>query len=121
MRDLTIRDLLDLVIADVPKGPERIEKMFEWHFERVKTAAQWTLGAAASVVVASMVPLLKAELLLTWWQTVLLILSALGTASYGVLRLWQLRILHREFVAALRLHAELKEMRSFFLKYREIR
>jgi hypothetical protein len=95
--------------------------MFEWHFDRVKTKAQWILGAAASLFVSSLIPFIKAELHLTWWQTTLLFLLAAGTASYGVYRLWQLRTLHREFVAALKLHCEIKEMRPFFFRYREVR
>ena len=55
MRDLTIKDLLDLVVADVPDAPGRIQKIFEWHFDRVKTMAQWILGAAASLFVTSLI------------------------------------------------------------------
>lgn len=121
MRELTVKDLLDLIVADVPDAPGRIQKVFEWHFERVKTTAQWVLGAAASLFVSSLIPFFKAELQLSWWQTLLLFLSAAGTASYGIYRLWQLRTLHREFVAALKLHSEFKQMRPFFLRYRALR
>jgi len=121
MRDLTVKDLLDLVVADVPDASGRVQKIFEWHFDRVKTIAQWVLGAAASLFVSSLIPFFKAELKLTWWQILLLFLSAAGTASYGIYRLWQLRSLHREFVTALKLHCELKEMRPFFLRYRATR
>lgn len=65
VHDLTVKDLLDLVVADVPDASGRIEKIFEWHFERVKTTAQWVLGAAASLFVSSLIPFFKAELQLT--------------------------------------------------------
>ena len=121
MRTLTIRDLLDLVVADVPDAPGRIQKIFEWHFDRVKSNAQWVLALAASLFVSTLIAYSKAELRVSLWQASLLFAVTAGTASYGLLNLWKLRTLHKEFIAALRLHCEFSKMRPFFLRYRTLR
>jgi sterol desaturase/sphingolipid hydroxylase (fatty acid hydroxylase superfamily) len=119
MRDLSITHLIDLVVAEVPDAEERIQKMFEWHFERVMTLSRWILGAAASLVIAVLAAFFKAELQLACWQTGLIVLAALATGTYGVYRLWELRSVHRQFIAALKLFCELKEIRPFLIRYRE--
>ena len=119
MFDLSIRDIIDLVTAQVPDAEARIQKVYEWHFERVKTTSQWILGAAASLFIAVLVAFFKAELKLVWWQNALIALFAIGTGTFGIYRLWQLRSIHRQFIAALKIYCEFKEIRSFLSRYRE--
>lgn len=119
MRDLRMKELIDLVVAEVPDAETRIQKMFEWYFERVKVTSQWILAAAASLSFSVLAAFLKAESQLLWWETTLIILLALGTATYGVYRLWQLRSLNSQFVATLRLYCEFKKMKAFITRYRE--
>lgn len=118
MRDLSIKDLVDLVVADVPDGGDRIQKMYDWHFDRVMRTSQWILGIAASLFLSLAVSLFRAELQLPVWQIALVVVGALGTATYGLYRQWQLRSVHRQFVAALKLYCELKEMAPFIARYR---
>ncbi len=119
MRNLSMKELIDLVVAEVPDAETRIQKMFEWYFERVKITSQWILGATASLFISVLVAFFKAELQLVWWKTALIILFALSTATYGVYRLWQLRSLNSQFVATLKLYCEFKKMKTFITRYRE--
>ena len=118
MKDLRVKDLVDLVVADVPDASDRIETMFKWHHDRVMRTSQWALGLSASLTVALGVVVFRAELQLAWWQMVLVVAAALGTAAYGLYRQWQLRSIHRQFVSALKLYCELKEMAPFIARYR---
>ena len=119
MRELSMKELIDLVVAEVPEAETRIQKMFEWHFERVKITSQWVLAATASLSISVLVAFFKAELKLVWWQTTLIVFLAVATATYGVYCLWQLRSLNRQFVAALKLYCEFKRMKTFLFEYRK--
>jgi hypothetical protein len=118
LRDLRIKDLVDLVAADVPDAEDRIEKMFDWHYDRCMRMSQWALGASVSLVVALAVVFFRAELKLACWQTGSVVAAAFGTAAYGLFRQWQLRSMHRQFVGALKLYRQLKEMAPFIARYR---
>jgi hypothetical protein len=83
------------------------------------TLSQWILGATASLVIAVIAAFFRAEMQLACWQTGLVVVAALGTGTYGVYRLWELRSVHRQFVAALGLFCELKRIRPFLVRYRE--
>jgi hypothetical protein len=119
MTTLTFSDLLDLVEAEVPDTEKRIEQIFEWHFDRVKIIIQGTFGFTAGVLIALIVALFKNEIQIVWWGTMLIILSSLLPAIYGIFRLWQIRLVHHEFVTSLRLYSELREMRSFLIRYHQ--
>lgn len=119
MKDLTLKELVDLVISEVPDSYERLEKMFEWHFERDMSVVKWSLGAGASVSVAVFATLIKGELIMNVWQASAVAASALASFTYGVYRLRQLRNIHRQFVAALKLHSQLVQIRPFLKTYRD--
>jgi hypothetical protein len=118
VRDLRIKDLVDLVAADVPDAEDRIEKMFDWHHDRSMKMSQWALGASVSLVVALAVVFFRAELRLACWQIGLVVAAAFGAAGYGLFRQWQLRSIHQQFVGALKLYRQLKEMAPFITRYR---
>src|SRR5437763_6347386 len=67
MRDLTIRDLIDLVLSETADPAERIQKMFEWHFDRAKTIVTWWLGAASSIVIALIATYFSEKSRLSGW------------------------------------------------------
>ena len=119
MRELRIRELIDLVVAEVPEAEIRIQKMFEWHFERGKITSQWILGIAASLFISLLIAFFRGELRLVWWQTTLIMLSAPGASTYGIYRLWQLRSINRQFVSTLKLYSEFKRIKTFLIAYRK--
>ena len=121
MRDCTIRDIIDLVVAEVPEPEARLEKMFEWHFQRVQTIAHWFLTTTAALLVAVLVGAFGADWQLSLWQTGLILLCAIATASYGLYLLWKLRALAAQFVASLKLLSEFRSIRPFLLRYRNER
>ncbi len=50
MQDISIRELIDLVTAQVSDSESRIQRVYEWHFEREMTICKWVLGVAVSLV-----------------------------------------------------------------------
>lgn len=121
MKDISIRDLADLVVSEVPEADSRIEKVFDWHFQRDTMVTKWILGAAASLAVSILIAFFKAEISPNWWQTCFLIALPVGTSSYGFYRLVHMRSIHRQFVSALRIYNDLKRIKPFISKYRETR
>ena len=118
MKDISIRDLTDLVGAEVEQANGHLEKMFDWHFQRDVMIVKWVLGAAASLAIALLIALVKAEILVTWQQAALLASLPLAASSYGLYRLVRLRSIHRQFVAALSIHAQLERIGPFIRRYR---
>lgn len=121
MKDITLKELVDLAVADISEPNDRIEKMFEWHFERELTITKWLLGAAASIFVAMLISYYKQEFNVSTWQIILGIIIVLASFSYGIYRLWRLRNIHKQFVSALKLLKELTNIAPFLQAYRSLR
>lgn len=113
-------DLLDLVEAEVDEAESKITKMFDWHYDRVKTTAQWILGAAASLVISLVIAYSKDELAVSNLAAALMLGAAVVFLGVGIFRMWRLSKLQREFVAALSLLSKVKRIRSFVVRYREM-
>lgn len=121
MRDVSINDLADLVISDIPEPDKRIEKMFDWHFARDLEVTRWVLGVAATVGGALLIAVFKSEISANWWQVLLLTAIPALTASYGFFRLIRARSIHRQFVVALHIHSKLRRIRPFLMRYNQAR
>ena len=119
MKDLTLKELEDLVISELPDSEKHIQQMFDWHFQRDMTITKWVLGAAASLFIAVLIAFFRGELTVAWWQPAIVILSSILSFIYGISRLIQMRNLHKQFVSSLRLLTELKKILPFIKKYRE--
>ena len=59
MKTIQLRQLIDLVAGDVNDSESRIEKVFEWRFERDLVVVRWLLGIAASLALAVVVAFLR--------------------------------------------------------------
>jgi O-antigen/teichoic acid export membrane protein len=107
MEDLRIRDLIDMVASGVADIEEHIRQMYDWHFERGMTAAKGTVGLAASLLIAVVVAYLQQQIKADLWVTIVGLIFAVATATYGVYRYQKLRDLPREFSASLSLYRDL--------------
>ena len=118
MRDISIRELIDLVTAQVSDSESRIQRVYEWHFEREMTICKWVLGLAVSLGLSLLVALFKPGSTVSSWQAVVWAVSIIFTAAYGLFRLQRMRAIHKQFIASLRIHAELSKVGPFLRKYR---
>ncbi|EPY7708301.1 hypothetical protein ACN1JM_000342 [Bacillus pacificus] len=121
MKDLSIQEIVELVIAETPDAEDRIQKMYEWHFESVKSLSQWCLGASVSIIVGFFVALFKSATSNepSWWQVLLVIILVSSTACYGLYLKWKLKSINKQYVSALKLFAEVKEIKTFISRYWE--
>ena len=118
MLDLKIKDIIDLVDAEINDPDVQIQKIFDWHFEKVKLITQISVGAAASLFVAVTITFIsndKIELI----PAIVLILLALSSALFGIYRLFKLKKYHRQYLTALKLFHDFEKIRPFIKIYRE--
>ena len=118
MQDISIRELIDLVTAQVSDSESRIQRVYEWHFEREMTICKWVLGLAVSLGLSLLVALFRSGSTVSFWQTIGWVVSIIFTVAYGLFRLRRVRAIHKQFIASLRLHAELSKVGPFLRKYR---
>jgi hypothetical protein len=121
VRALKVADVLDLAAAQSDEAEDRLQKIFEWDFERTMTSVRLLFGAAGSVVVALFAALFRKDSSLHTWQAVVMLASAgvLGTVAGSIL--WRTRTLHREFVAALQLLNATARLGPLLARYRAAR
>lgn len=93
--------------------------MYEWHFEKVKLISQFSIGAAASLFISTLITLLQTSPQIDWWKISIILTMALSTGIYGGYRLFQLRSLHRQYGTALKLLSEFRKISPFLIHYRE--
>jgi ABC-type cobalamin transport system permease subunit len=117
MKDISVKELSDLAVAEVPEPESRVQRMFEWHFERDMTLAKGFLGAAASISVAVAVALFRNQVNVAWWWVLAVVASSAVCLIIGLVRFRQLRNIHKQFVDALKLHRELQQIAPFIRIY----
>lgn len=118
MRALQVSDVLDLAAVDSDDVEDRLQKLFEWDFERSMTAIRLIFGAAGSVVVALLAALFRPDSSLRTWHIVTILGFAGVLALLGIGMLWRMRTNHRRFVAALQLLAAAKDLGPLLRLYR---
>jgi hypothetical protein len=116
MDRLTVGDLFDLIANGVENVEERVQQAFAWEFERSMSAVRLTLGAAASLFVAVLVAYLQEDVEV--WQAGIGFGFTAVTFIYGLLRFTQLRGFARDYLAALSLTGEIRDVAPFLQLYR---
>lgn len=121
MNELTLRDLMNLASSDVPEAEERLEKMYEWYFDKQMAVAKLYLGAAGSILAAIVVGVLQDKIDTSLWSLGGLIVLAAITASYGLLLFSRLRRIHGAFIDSLVLYRTFAEVSDFLELSRRFR
>jgi predicted lysophospholipase L1 biosynthesis ABC-type transport system permease subunit len=118
VRALQVADVLDLAAIDSEDAEDRLQKVFEWDFERTMTSIRLVFGAAGSVVVALLAALFRPDSELKTWHIVAILGFAGVLAIVGVSMLWRMRTNHRRFVAALQLLSTANHLGPLLKLYR---
>lgn len=116
MERMPIREVIDMVVADVVEPDKRLEKMFDWEHDRNIEVVKWILGASAAILVAVLVAFFKGEF--HEWQLPVGLISSLLCGTYGLYRLRRMHKSYQNYVASLRLLSELKRIETFLKRYR---
>lgn len=118
MRSLRVSDVLDLAAVDSDDAEDRLQKVFEWDFERMMTSIRLVFGAAGSVVVALLAALFRPDSALKAWHIAAILGLATVLTLIGMGMLWRMRTNHRRFVAALQLLAAAGDLGPLLRLYR---
>jgi hypothetical protein len=118
VRALRVSDVLDLAAAQSAEAEARLEKLFEWDFERTMTSIRLLFGAAGSIVVALVAALFRENSALKTWHIVLISGSAAVLAVIGAVLLWRARTVHRHYLASLQLLNAAQDLGPLLAKYR---
>ena len=100
MRQLSIDDLFDL--ADTEDARARVEKLFDWHFERHKVVVEAVMVSLGAIVAGLLVAFLSEDVALLAFALALLAAS-FGLGTVGVLAYLELRSQKEDFLHALKI------------------
>jgi hypothetical protein len=120
MSDIKIVDLIDLASEDIEDADGKIEKAFDWYYNKKTMIIKGTIGASASLVVALGISYFKKEFKVSENELLWALVFSIATASYGFYNMFQLRQITREYISAIRLFNDLKQIRPFLSLYRSI-
>jgi hypothetical protein len=118
VRALRVSDVLDLAAAQSADSEARLEKLFEWDFERTMTSIRLLFGAAGSIVVALLATLFREDSALKAWHIAVISGSAAVLALIGAVLLWRARTVHRQYLASLQLLNSAQELGPLLANYR---
>jgi len=118
MRDINVRDLLDLVGSDVDNPQEKLSQLYLWKYDYAMTAAKATTAAGASFLVGLFIALLQAKPHLATTEVVTGFIGAGVLIIIGIFQYIRLRAVSRQFIAAHYLLSEVVRMRPFLQLYR---
>lgn len=113
MKDLTLRDLSNLITSDVPDAESKIETLFDWQYKRDTLIIKWVLGLAASLAIAILVSIFKVDVALHWSEIVVLGALPVGASTYGFYRLKRSQSINKQFIATLTIYGRLKQIKPF--------
>lgn len=124
MLDLNIRDLIDLIDANCQNNEDRIQKMYQWDFDKTKLICQISIGISVSFLVLIGTSYFQnitsaKPILISWDILVITIFFALCPAGYGIFHLYRLTTIHRQYVIALKLLHQIREIQPFITRYRQ--
>jgi hypothetical protein len=118
MRALRVADVLDLAAAQSEGSEDRLQKVFDWQFERTMTSVRLLFGAAGSLIIALLAASFRKDASLHTWQIVVILFAAAVSASTGAAMLWRMRTMHREFLQALQLLNSAIRLGPLLARYR---
>lgn len=119
MRRTDLRELIDLVAADVAEPEKRLEKVYDWESNRSLEVVKWVLGFSGALFVAVVVALFQRYIKADSWQFPVGVATSLLTTTYGLYRLTRLRRMQQQFLTALVLLSEFRKIAPFIRAYRK--
>lgn len=119
MKDINIKDIIDLATQDVNNPSAELKKVYEWHHERKMMIIKGTISIAISLIVMLAFAYFKSELTIDNWTMLYPLGFSLLTMTYGFYELNRARKLGKKFIAALTLLNRFKKITPFLNLYRE--
>lgn len=118
MKDINIRDIIDLATQEVSDPDAELKKVYEWHHERKMMIIKGTVSIAISLIVTLAIAYFKSELELSNWQMLYPLAFSILTMTYGFYELNRVRRLGKKYIAAITLLNRFKKITPFLSLYR---
>ncbi|MFB6344081.1 hypothetical protein ACE1ET_20350 [Saccharicrinis sp. FJH62] len=118
MKDINIRDIIDLATQEVADPDSELKKVYEWHHERKIMIIKGTISIAISLIISLTISYFKSELKLDKWSMLYPLGFALLSMTYGFYELYRVRSVGRKYIAAITLLNRFKKITPFLNLYR---
>jgi hypothetical protein len=119
MRDVEVRDLLELTALDVDNPHDKLTQLYLWMYDYSMTGAKALTAFGATLLAALVIAFIQEK---DHRLDIYLVLGFIGagiTIMVGAYRYFTIRRLSREFMDAHYLLSELSQIRPFLLLYRK--
>jgi len=120
MRDVEVRDLLDLTALEVDNPHDKLTQLYLWMYDYSMTGAKALTAFGASLLVGLIVAVIDEKSTHAVGSYVIVGFIGAGlTIAIGAFRYLKVRSLSKQFMDAHYLLAELSRIRPFLLLYRD--
>jgi len=120
MSTIRISELIDLASEDIKDAEEKVQKTFDWYFDKTIMTIKGTFGAAVSIIIALVISYFKKEFKVGDNEIFIALGFSLATVSYGMYKMFQLSRITKEYLDAIKLLNDFKKIRPFLSLYRSI-
>lgn len=120
MKDINIKEIIDLATQDVADPDAELKKVYDWYNERKIMIIKGTLSIAVSLIITLAIAYYKSEIKVDKWMMIFPLFFSLLSMTYGVYELFNLRKIGKKYIAAITLLNRLKKIKPFLTLYRNI-
>lgn len=119
MKDISIKELIDLATQDVSDPESELKKVYDWHHERKVMIIKGSISVAVSLIVALTIAYLKSEIKITdKWVLLFPLFFSVLSLTYGAYELSKIRRVGKKYIAAITLLNQFKKIKPFLNLYR---
>jgi hypothetical protein len=119
MKNITIKEIIDLISTKVENQESKIDKLYEWYMQRNMEIIKWILTSSAAIFASFLISFFKNELQVNPILLVITPILCAASSSYAIYRIYKLKNIQKEYIKTLTLHAKLKPLSSFFSYYKK--
>jgi len=98
---LTGHDVVELVTAQVVGAEDRMERVYQWQFDRLMAAVRAMSVIAASIAATLATAFLRENVGTEWWLVVVLVVCLSAAVAIGVFSYVRLARIRREYLGNL--------------------
>jgi hypothetical protein len=120
MKDINIKEIIDLATQDVTDPEAELQKVYDWYNERKIMIIKGTVSVSISLLITLAISYYKDEIKIHTWLIIIPIIFSILSMTYGFYELLLLRRIGKNYVAAITLLNKLKKIKPFLILYRRI-
>lgn len=118
MKRLDLAGIMDMVTSDVAHPEDVIKRIFEWDYDRSMAVAKWVLGFGASLAATVVVGLINKKNPIDAYDIIYAGSGPIVVIIAGAYRMWRVRKIDAEYIAAIKLLGSVKMISPFLSRYR---